>query len=79
MTAATDLASVRAATGGTGPDDAPVPVARLRGSVELTKREVFDACQALAAADPVLVAAGRTGEAAALFHLFELFEERLTA
>jgi hypothetical protein len=55
-----------------------VPVTRLRGSVELTKREVFDACQALAAADPVLVAAGRTVEAAALFDLFELFEERLT-
>jgi hypothetical protein len=78
MTAAADVASARDVTGGTGPDDAPVPVTRLRGSVELTKREVFDACQALAAADPVLVAAGRTVEAAALFDLFELFEERLT-
>ncbi len=78
MTAAAHVASARDATGGTGADDAPLPVAGLRGSVELTKREVFDACQALADADPVLVAAGRTGEAAALFDLFELFEERLT-
>ena len=79
MTATTDVASARTGTGATGSDHAPVPVARLHGWVELTKREVFDACQALAAADPVLVAAGRTGEAAALFDLFELFEERLTA
>jgi hypothetical protein len=79
MTAAGDQAFAVAATRGAGPDDVPPPVARIRGSVELTKREVFDACQALADADPVLIAAGRTGEAAALFDLFELFEERLTA
>jgi hypothetical protein len=80
MTAATDVGATAATTGTDGTGSPPVapPVARLRDSVELTKREVFDACQALADADPVLMAAGRTGEAAALFDLFELFEERLT-
>lgn len=48
-------------------------------SVRLTKREAFDACQALADADRFLVRAGRTAEAAALGDLFELFEERLTS
>jgi hypothetical protein len=74
-----DVASAGDATGGTASDGGPPLVARLRRSVELTKREVFDACQALADADPVLIAAGRTAEAAALFDLFELLEERLTA
>jgi hypothetical protein len=79
MTAAGEVASAAAPTAAAGPVGLRPSVARLRGSVELTKREVFDACQALADADPVLIAAGRTGEAAALFDLFELFEERLTA
>jgi hypothetical protein len=79
MSPAGDVATAPAATVGTDLDDVHPPVARLRGSVELTKREVFDACQALADADPVLIGAGRTVEAAALFDLFELLEERLTA
>jgi hypothetical protein len=56
----------------------PVP-ARLLVRAHLTKVEVFEACQALAAADPVLVAAGRLDEARALGDLFELLEDRLTA
>lgn len=55
----------------------PVP-ARLLVRVHLTKVEVFEACQALADADPVLVAAGRLDEARALGDLFELLEDRLT-
>jgi hypothetical protein len=47
--------------------------------VHLTKQEVFGACQALADADPVLVAAGRVDQARALGDLFELLEDRLTA
>jgi hypothetical protein len=46
--------------------------------VHLTKREAFDACQALADADRVLVAAGGTLEARALGDLFELLEDRLS-
>jgi hypothetical protein len=44
----------------------------------LTKREVFEACQALADADRVLVAAGTIDEAGALADLFELLEDRMT-
>jgi hypothetical protein len=47
--------------------------------VRLTKREVFDACQALADADRVLVATGSTTEARALGDLFELLEQRMTS
>jgi hypothetical protein len=79
MTVVDRLADGGPAAGGTGSDHGLPPAARLRGSVELPNPEVFDACQALADADPVLRAAGRTGEAAALFDLFELLEERLTA
>lgn len=50
---------------------------RFRGTVQLTKREVFAACQALADADRHLVRAGRTEEAAALGDLFDLLEDRL--
>jgi hypothetical protein len=46
--------------------------------VQLTKREVFEACQTLADADRVLVARGLLDEAAALGDLFELLEDRLT-
>jgi hypothetical protein len=48
-------------------------------SIRLTKREAFDACQALADADRFLLRAGRPAEASALGDLFELFEERLTS
>jgi hypothetical protein len=54
------------------------PAATFRPVVCLTKREVFDACQALADADRVLVAAGTTDEAGALADLFELLEDRMT-
>jgi hypothetical protein len=48
-------------------------------TVRLTKREAFEACQALADADRFLVRAGRLAEASRLGDLFELFEERLSA
>jgi hypothetical protein len=54
------------------------PAATFRPVVCLTKREVFEACQALADADRVLVAAGTTDEAGALADLFELLEDRMT-
>ncbi len=78
-----------ATTGAHGPARAPARAdmdravtvtvtAGLPGRVHLTKQEVFEACQALADADPVLVAAGRVDEARALGDLFELLEDRLT-
>jgi hypothetical protein len=70
--------SVRARGDGTVDQPAAVP-ARLSVVVHLTKQEVFGACQALADADPVLVAAGRVDQARALGDLFELLEDRLTA
>jgi hypothetical protein len=54
------------------------PAATFRPVVCLTKREVFEACQALADADRVLVAAGTIDEAGALADLFELLEDRMT-
>jgi hypothetical protein len=53
--------------------------ARFGSSIRLTKREAFNACQALADADRFLLSAGRIAEATALGDLFELFEERLTS
>ncbi len=50
----------------------------IRPGVHLTKREVFDACQALADADRELVATGATQESRALGDLFELLEDRMT-
>ncbi len=47
--------------------------------IQLTKRETFAACQALADADRVLVRAGCVAESNALADLFDLFEERLAA
>jgi hypothetical protein len=58
-------------------DGSAVPTT-LSVRVHLTKHEVFGACQALADADQVLVAAGRVDEARALGDLFELLEDRLT-
>ena len=55
----------------------PVPASLLL-RVHLTKQEVFAACQALADADPVLVAAGGIDQARALADLFERLEDRLT-
>ncbi len=49
-----------------------------RPCVWLTKQEAFDACQALADADRVLVAAGTIYEARVLGDLFELLEDRMT-
>jgi len=54
------------------------PAAAIRPGVHLTKREVFDACQALADADRELVASGATDVARALGDLFELLEDRVT-
>jgi hypothetical protein len=65
------------------PTPAPAPAATVdrpvtfRPAVYLTKGEVFDACQALADADRVLVASGTSGEARALGHLFDLLEDRM--
>ncbi len=62
-----------------GPTERPGTVpARLLVRVHLTKQEVFEACQALADADPALVAAGCVDQARALGDLFELLEDRLT-
>jgi hypothetical protein len=47
-------------------------------TVELTRDEVFAACQALADADRCLIGIGRAFEASALGDLFELLEDRLT-
>jgi hypothetical protein len=55
-----------------------VPV-RFIASIRLTKREAFDACQALADADRFLLRAGEHQAAGALGDLFELLEERLTS
>ncbi len=57
---------------------APTHPVRFSESVLLTKREAFDACQALADADRFLLRAGQKEEAGALGDLFELLEERLT-
>jgi len=54
------------------------PTAVIRPGVHLTKREVFDACQALADADRELVAAGATDVSRALGDLFEMLEDRMT-
>ncbi len=61
-----------------GPDSGPRPVA-FTATVQLSKCEVFAACQALADADRVLVATGSLDVAEALGDLFELLEQRLTA
>jgi hypothetical protein len=57
----------------------PPDEVRFGASVRLTKREAFDACQALADADRILIRSGGLAEATALGDLFELLEERLTA
>jgi len=56
----------------------PERAAPFSARVHLTKREAFDACQALADADRVLVAVDGIAEARALGDLFELLEDRLT-
>ena len=55
-------------------DDAP----RFAGVVVLTKREVFEALEACAEAERVLLRCGRAVEAAGLATLFELLEDRVT-
>jgi hypothetical protein len=67
-----------AANDGAPTDGTPERAATFAGRVHLTKREAFHACQALADADRVLVAAGGMAEAGALGDLFELLEDRLT-
>ncbi len=57
----------------------PARTAVIRPGIYLTATEVFDACQALADADRVLVATGTTAEAGALGDLFELLEDRMTS
>ena len=68
-----------AASASAATDGMPERAAPFSARVHLTKREAFDACQALADADRVLVAAGGTAEAGALGDLFELLEDRLTS
>ena len=70
--------AVRPVTRPAAPHPHPDPV-RFAGTVRLTKREAFEACQALADADRFLLRAGEAGTADALGALFELLEERLTA
>lgn len=55
------------------------PGLRFAGTVQLSKHEVFAACQALADADRRLVRAGWLAEADALGALFALLEDRLVA
>ena len=57
----------------------PTGTAVIRSGIYLSAAEVFDACQALADADRVLVAAGTIVEAGALGDLFELLEDRMTS
>jgi hypothetical protein len=52
---------------------------RVSAAIRLTKREAFEACQALADADRFLLRAGHHEAAGALGDLFELLEERLTS
>jgi hypothetical protein len=66
------------ANGSTATGGMPVRAAPFSARVHLTKREAFEACQALADADRVLVAVGGMAEAGALGDLFELLEDRLT-
>ena len=65
-------------TGSTTTGGTPERTALFSDRVHLTKREAFDACQALADADRVLVAVDGEAEARALCVLFELLEDRLT-
>ena len=65
-------------TGSTATSGTPERAAPFSARVHLTKREAFDACQALADADRVLVAVDGMAEARALGDLFELLEDRLT-
>ena len=64
---------------GSGAGGMPERTAPFSARVHLTKREAFDACQALADADRVLVAVDGIAEARALGDLFELLEDRLTS
>ncbi len=57
---------------------APVRPVAFAARVQLSKGEVFQACQTLADADRVLVATGSLDVAEALGDLFELLEQRLT-
>jgi hypothetical protein len=65
-------------TGAPAAPHAAEPVLSLLPQVRLTKHETFDACQALADADRVLVATGNIAEARALGDLFELLEHRMS-
>jgi hypothetical protein len=66
------------ANGSAAADGRPESAGPFSARVHLTKGEAFDACQALADADRVLVAVGGMAEADALGDLFELLEDRLT-
>jgi hypothetical protein len=57
------------------PDDAPL---RFLGAVVLTRREVFDALEACATAERVLLRCGRPAEAACVAALFEVLEDRVS-
>jgi hypothetical protein len=56
----------------------PSPQLRFAGAVVLSKREVFEALEACAAAERGLLRAGRPVEAAGVAALFELLEDRVT-
>ena len=75
----TEVSDAAARTpGGEAIESAGTVPAPLLVRVHLTKQEVFEACQALADADPALAAAGCVDQARALGDLFELLEDRLT-
>ncbi len=71
------MTTLEPAVGSSTPGASRSPVSFVP-QIHLTKREAFDACQALADADRVLVATGSISEARALGDLFELLEQRMT-
>jgi len=70
-----------AESGGLSGPAASPPLSRVDfcPTIELTKGEVFAACQVLVDVDRVLSPAGHAEEHRALVRLFELLEDRLTA
>jgi hypothetical protein len=58
--------------------EVPRPTPRFAIGVVLSKREVFDALEACAAAERGLLRAGRATEAAGVASLFEMLEYRVT-
>jgi len=52
-------------------------IGRFASAIVLTKREAFEACEAIADSERVLLRSGNASQAARLAALFELVESRL--